>query len=93
MLSSSSDPKDTVEIIAFYSSGGFSFLADLKEFHPIRTSDILCVLPSDISYSEGTLLELPEEHYSKFLGLKEKNQQRLEEIFAEAMREGYLTGK
>lgn len=91
MLSASSDPADEVEVTAFYPSGGFSFLAGLKECPPIRTSDILCSLPSNISYSEGTLLELPQEYYSKYLDLKEWNQRRTEEIYAKAMQDGRCT--
>src|SRR5882757_4872330 len=60
VLSTGSYPQTGVEIMAFYPSGGFSFLADLKEYPPIRNSDILHLLPSSISYSEGTLLELPQ---------------------------------
>lgn len=80
----SSGPTDEAEVILFYPSGGFSFLAGLKDCPPIRTSDILYSLPSNISYCEGTILELPQEYYSKYLDLKEKNQQRIEEAYAKA---------
>lgn len=91
VLSTSPDPPHEVEIIVFYPAGGFSFLADLKEHPPILTKDILYSLPSDVSHSEGTLLELPQEYYSKYLELKEENQQRLEEIYAKAIQEGRCT--
>jgi hypothetical protein len=91
VLSTSSDPRHGVEVIVFYPAGGFSFLADLKECPPVQTKDILCSLPSNLSHSEGTLLEFPQEYYSKYLDLKEKNQQRLEEIYAKAMQEGRCT--
>ena len=87
VLSVSSDPTDKVGVIAFYPSGGFSFLAGLKDCPQIRASDILCSLPSNIGYSEGTILELPQEYYSKYLDLKEKNQQRIEEAYAKAKQD------
>lgn len=91
MLSISSDPPQEVEVILFYPAGDFSFLADLKECPPIQIKDILYSLPSNLSYSEGTILELPQEHYSVYLELKEKNQQRLEEIYAKATQDGRCT--
>jgi hypothetical protein len=88
VLSISSDTPQEVDIIAFYPAGGFSFLADLKECPPIQIEDILCSLPSDIGYSEGAVLELSQEHYFNYLELKERNQQRLEEIYAKATQAG-----
>lgn len=87
VLSVSSDPPDGVEVVAFYPCGGFSFLAGLKDCPPIHTSDVLCSLPSNVSYSEGTILELPQEYYCKYLDLKEKNEQRTEEAYAKAKQD------
>ena len=91
VLSISSDPPQEVEVITFHPAGDFSFLADLKECAPIPIKDILYSLPSNLSYSEGTILELPEEQYSMYLELKEKNQQRLEEIYVKAAQSGQFT--
>lgn len=91
VLSISPDPPQEVEVIIFYPAGGFSFLANLKECPPIHISDILCSLPSNLGYSEGTVLELPQEYYSKYLELKEEDQRRLEEIYAKAMQDGCCT--
>ena len=91
VLSISSDPPQEIEVIVFYPAGDFGFLADLKESPPIHIKDILYSLPSNLNYSEGTILELPQEHYSMYLELKEKNQQRLEEIYAKATQDGRCT--
>lgn len=88
VLSINPDPPQEVEVIVFYPAGGFSFLANLKECPPIHISNILYSLPSNLSYTEGTVLELPEEYYSKYLELKEEDQQRLEEIYAKAIQDG-----
>jgi hypothetical protein len=91
VLSISSDPPQELEVIVFYPAGGFSFLADLKECPPILIKDILCSLPSNLSYSEGAVLEVPQEDYSKYLELKEKAQQRLDEIYAKATQNDRCT--
>jgi len=91
VLSISSDSPQEVEVITFHPAGDFSFLADLKECPPIPIKDILYSLPSGLGYSEGTILDLPDEQYSMYLELKEKNQQRLEEIYAKAMQDGHCT--
>ena len=91
VLSISSDPPQEVEVVVFYPAGDFSFLADLKECPPIQIKDVLYSLPSDLNYSEGTILELPQEDYSMYLELKEKSQQRLEELYAKATQDGRCT--
>jgi len=91
VLSISSDTPQEVDIIVFYPAGGFSFLADLKESPPIQIKDILFSLPPNLNHSEGTVLELSQEHYSKYLELKEKNQQRLDELYAKATQNNRCT--
>ena len=91
VLNIGSGTPQELEVIAFYPAGGFSFLADLKECPPIQIRDILSSLPPNLSYSEGTVFELPVEHYSKYLELKEKVQQRLEDMYAKVTQDDRFT--